>query len=122
MYHAKHPEGSRKKIYTANNGAVGKILIFFVKSKHLLTIAIDFLAGAFMGFDSELEDSASECDVEGQRMDAVQAANLKTTAILDSPDHLPIFEGIFYIFFREIKILLQNFEIEMILFTNRPTP
>ena len=24
MYHAKHPEGSRKKIYTANNGAVGK--------------------------------------------------------------------------------------------------
>ena len=23
MYHAKHPEGSRKKIYTANNGAVG---------------------------------------------------------------------------------------------------
>lgn len=99
MYHAKHPEGSRKKIYTANNGAVGKILIFFVKSKHLLTIAIDFLAGAFMGFDSELEDSASECDVEGQRMDAVQAANLKTTAILDSPDHLPIFEGIFYIFF-----------------------
>ena len=52
-----------------------------------------------MGFDSELDDSASECDVEGQRMDAVQAANLKTTAILDSPDHLPIFEGIFYIFF-----------------------
>ena len=52
-----------------------------------------------MGFDSELEDSASECDVEGQRMDAVQAANLKTTAILDSPDHLPIFEGSFYIYF-----------------------
>ena len=71
-----------------------------------------------MGFDSELEDSASECDVEGQRMDAVQAANLKTTAILDSPDHLPIFEGIFYIFF----FVKQNFEIEMILFTNRPTP
>ena len=71
-----------------------------------------------MGFDSELEDSASECDVEGQRMDAVQAANLKTTAILDSPDHLPIFEGIFYIFFS----WNQNFEIEMILFTNRPTP
>ena len=22
MYHAKHPEGSRKKLYTANNGAV----------------------------------------------------------------------------------------------------
>ena len=61
-----------------------------------------------MGFDSELDDSASECDVEGQRMDAVQAANLKTTAILDSPDHLPIFEGIFYIFFfREIKILIN---------------
>ena len=67
----------------------------------------DFLAGAFMGFDSELDDSASECDVEGQRMDAVQAANLKTTAILDSPDHLPIFEGISYIFFREIKILIN---------------
>ena len=45
-----------------------------------------------MGFDSELEDSASECDVEGQRLDAAQAANLKTSAILDSPDHLPIFE------------------------------
>ena len=26
MYHAKHPEGSRKKIYTANNGAVGKTI------------------------------------------------------------------------------------------------
>merc|ERR1712029_603439 len=60
MYHAKHPEGSRKKIYTANNGAV---------------------AGAFMGFDSELEDSGSECDVEGQRQNAIK------TAILDSPDH-----------------------------------
>ena len=35
MYHAKHPEGSRKKIYTANNGAVGKFFyfIFFVNSK-----------------------------------------------------------------------------------------
>ena len=27
MYHAKHPEGSRKKIYTANNGAVGKFTL-----------------------------------------------------------------------------------------------
>ena len=26
MYHAKHPEGSRKKIYTANNGAVGTFI------------------------------------------------------------------------------------------------
>lgn len=77
-----------------------------------------------MGFDSELDDSASECDVEGQRMDAVQAANLKTTAILDSPDHLPIFEGIFINFSwnQNTYQLLQNFEIEMILFTNRPTP
>ena len=23
MYHAKHPEGSRRKVYTANNGAAG---------------------------------------------------------------------------------------------------
>ena len=77
-----------------------------------------------MGFDSELDDSASECDVEGQRMDAVQAANLKTTAILDSPDHLPIFEGIFINFSwnQNTYQLLQNFEIKMILFTNRPTP
>merc|ERR1712020_761679 len=45
MYHARHPEGSRRKLYTANNGAA---------------------AGAFMGFDSELEDSGSdgERDVE----------------------------------------------------------
>merc|ERR1712061_534638 len=57
MYHAKHPEGSRKKIYTANNGAV---------------------AGAFMGFDSELEDSDPDCDVEGQK--ANLAANLRAAA------------------------------------------
>lgn len=24
MYHAKHPEGNRRKLYTANNGAAGK--------------------------------------------------------------------------------------------------
>merc|ERR1711953_480986 len=47
MYHAKHPEATRKKIYTANNGAV---------------------AGAFMGFDSdELEDSGSECERDVER-------------------------------------------------------
>lgn len=64
MYHAKHPEGSRKKVYTANNGSV---------------------AGAFMGFDSDFEDeSNSDTDIECQR---------KTTApFLDTPDHLPIFE------------------------------
>ncbi len=48
MYHAKHPEGSRKKIYTANNGSV---------------------AGAFMGFDSDMEEddgSNSENDIEKQ--------------------------------------------------------
>lgn len=25
MYHAKHPEGNRRKLYTANNGAAGNI-------------------------------------------------------------------------------------------------
>ena len=62
-----------------------------------------------MGFDSELEDSASECDVEGQRLDAAQAASLKTSAILDSPDHLPIFEGNFQSTFTTIKTLLLYF-------------
>ena len=83
MYHAKHPEGSRRKVYTANNGAA---------------------AGAFMGFDSdELEDSGSECerDVEGgQPPVAGRIAGLSAATntsggkppLLDSPDHLPIFE------------------------------
>ncbi len=69
MYHAKHPEGSRKKIYTANNGSV---------------------AGAFMGFDSDLEDDGSnhsDNDVEQQR-----AKPSSASSVLDSPDHLPIFE------------------------------
>jgi hypothetical protein len=26
MYHAKHPEGNRRKLYTANNGAAGNFL------------------------------------------------------------------------------------------------
>ena len=43
-----------------------------------------------MGFDSEFdEDSGSEMDIEGQR------EKLRATApppLLDSPDHLPIFE------------------------------
>ena len=60
-----------------------------------------------MGFDSELEDSASECDVEGQRLDAAQAASLKTSAILDSPDHLPIFEGNFFIILFSVKSKYQ---------------
>ena len=29
-----------------------------------------------MGFDSELEDSGSECDVEGQRQNAIKTAIL----------------------------------------------
>ena len=58
-----------------------------------------------MGFDSELEDSGSECDVEGQRQNAIKTAILgklvkkvkkKFTNFflskIDSPDHLPIFE------------------------------
>lgn len=71
MYHAKHPEGSRRKVYTANNGAA---------------------AGAFMGFDSDIEDSGSdgEMDVEGQP--PVPEGGPGKTPLLDSPDHLPIFE------------------------------
>ena len=69
MYHAKHPEGSRKKIYTVNNGAV---------------------AGAFLGLDSELEDDSSETDIECQRLEGPRRRT--TVPLLDSPDHLPIFE------------------------------
>jgi len=58
MYHAKHPEATRRPgYYTAS--------------------------GAFMGFDSEDEISDNETDVER----ATQPA-----PVLDSPDHLPIFE------------------------------
>jgi len=88
MYHAKHPEGSRRKIYTANNGAA---------------------AGAFMGFDSELEDSGgsdNERDVEGCAPPAAGAeaagqsklsgggglAGAAAASLLDPHDHLPIFE------------------------------
>ena len=36
MYHAKHPEGSRKRVYTANNGSVaGKILPLFANYGHV---------------------------------------------------------------------------------------
>ena len=82
MYHAKHPEGSRKKIYTYNNGAV---------------------AGAFLGLDSELEEEeTSETDIECQRegpqrrqarlATTTAAAAASAAPLLDSPDHLPIFE------------------------------
>jgi len=79
MYHAKHPEGSRRKLYTANNGAA---------------------AGAFMGFDSELEDSGSdgERDVEGAVGGATGGpGNLGrqpggVPLLSDPHDHLPIFE------------------------------
>ena len=70
MYHAKHPEGSRKKIYTYNNGAV---------------------AGAFLGLDSELdeEEESSEPDLEcggGEGAQRKQARPAATTApLLDSP-------------------------------------
>merc|ERR1712179_56683 len=65
MFHAKHPEGSRRKVYQANNGS----------------------AGAFMGFDSDIEDSSDgEVDIEGQNPNGIKPA------LLDSPDHLPIFE------------------------------
>ena len=54
----------------------------------------DFLAGAFMGFDSELEDSGSECDVEGQRVANMRVAVAKQQPanFMDPTDHLPIFE------------------------------
>lgn len=57
MYHAKHPENTRRPgYYTAS--------------------------GQFMGFDSENESSDTEADVE----------RAQPAPILDSPDHLPIFE------------------------------
>jgi len=59
MYHAKHPEATRRPgYYTAS--------------------------GAFMGFDSENESSDGEMDLE-------RAAS-QPAPVLDSPDHLPIFE------------------------------
>jgi len=58
MYHAKHPEATRRPgYYTAS--------------------------GAFMGFDSEDDISDTETDVERATAPA---------PVLDSPDHLPIFE------------------------------
>eukprot|EP00092_Neocalanus_flemingeri_P087100 GFUD01109853.1.p1 GENE.GFUD01109853.1~~GFUD01109853.1.p1 ORF type:complete len:797 (+),score=258.24 GFUD01109853.1:84-2474(+) len=58
MYHAKHPEATRRPgYYTAS--------------------------GAFMGFDSEDEASDGEMDLERANQPA---------PVLDSPDHLPIFE------------------------------
>ena len=53
-----------------------------------------FVAGAFMGFDSdELEDSGSECerDVERQHVNDTSGRSSRNP-LLDSPDHLPIFE------------------------------
>ena len=48
-----------------------------------------------MGFDSELEDSGSECDIEGQKAN-IAAHNLRAAAkpvnFVDPTDHLPIFE------------------------------
>jgi len=59
MYHAKHPEATRRPgYYTAS--------------------------GEFMGFDSE--DDGSDHDVDVERDGA------KPASVLDSPDHLPIFE------------------------------
>ena len=49
---------------------------FHVKITNFLLISRNSLAGAFMGFDSELEDSGSECDVEGQRQNAIKTAIL----------------------------------------------
>ena len=48
-----------------------------------------------MGFDSELEDSGSEMDVEGQRPNNLMSnlkATPKATTFVDPTDHLPIFE------------------------------
>ena len=55
------------------------------------------VAGAFMGFDSdELEDSGSDCERDVERQPVNLATGDLTGAnrnpLLDSPDHLPIFE------------------------------
>ena len=54
-------------------------------------------AGAFMGFDSdELEDSGSDCERDVERQPVNPVANdlgpASRNPLLDSPDHLPIFE------------------------------
>ena len=108
MYHAKHPEGSRRKVYTANNGAAGnssKLSVIFTyiqktcisKLVHRNIILFCIVAGAFMGFDSdELEDSGSDCERDVERQPVNIATGDLTGAgrnpLLDSPDHLPIFE------------------------------
>ena len=65
------------------------------KSITIFNIKFTFSAGAFMGFDSELEDSGSECDIEGQKA-SIAAHNLRAAAkpvnFVDPTDHLPIFE------------------------------
>ena len=47
-----------------------------------------------MGFDSEIEDSGSECDIESQRpnLDANLRAAQAKNHFVDPTDHLPIFE------------------------------
>jgi hypothetical protein len=40
MYHAKHPEGNRRKLYTANNGAAGNFELYF----HLSCVFVFSLA------------------------------------------------------------------------------
>ena len=46
-----------------------------------------------MGFDSDIDESGSDCDVEGQRQGPKPEAKMAPpSSLLDSPDHLPIFE------------------------------
>ena len=68
MFHAKHPEGPRKKLYTANNGTV---------------------AGAFMGFDLEVDDDSGASDTEH---DVERQPKIPFMDNTSSPDHFPIFE------------------------------
>ena len=67
------------------------------KLVHLNIILFCIVAGAFMGFDSdELEDSGSDCERDVERQPVNIATGDLTGAgrnpLLDSPDHLPIFE------------------------------
>ena len=88
---------ANRKVRYHSSKPIGTVLSpLCTESDHcvITLIFVLFSAGAFMGFDSELEDSGSECDIEGQK--ATLAANLRAAAIkpsfVDPTDHLPIFE------------------------------
>ena len=52
MYHAKHPEGSRRKVYTANNGAAGNssklsVIFTYIQKNMYFKISLPKLTFSF---------------------------------------------------------------------------